>query len=135
MVRLERHPSGPRVFILGRRIHDYHLGLALGLAAAFAGAFGHDRIAPGLGLVGAWLVIKDWRDLFPRLRDTASWRLGIHRVPAPLRERRRFERLPGLAAAAALGIGAVNLASALTPNVAWRGRALLQIEPMQAVPL
>src|SRR2546423_5230743 len=107
MVRLERHPSGPRVYVLGRRIHDYHLGFALGLAAAFAGVLDHHRVAIGLGLVAAWLVIKDWRDLFPALRDTASWRLGIHRVPAPLRERRRFERLPSLAAAVALRVGAV----------------------------
>src|SRR5262249_4268375 len=74
-------------------------------------------------------------DLFPPLRDTASWRLLIHRVPAPLRERRRFERLPTLAAAVALAVGAVNLASALTPNVAWRGLLLLHVEPVEFVPL
>jgi lysyl-tRNA synthetase, class II len=135
MVRLERHPSGPRVHVLGRRIHEYHLGLALGVVAATVGVLGKDRAALLLALVAAWLVAKDWRDLFPRLRDTASWRLWIHRVPAPLRERRRFDRLPQLAAAVALAVGAVNLASALTPNVAWRGHLLLQVEPVESVPL
>ncbi len=135
MVRLERHPSGPRLRVLGCRIHEYHLGLALAAAAAIVGALGHDRLAIGFAATAAWLVAKDWRDLFPRLRDTACWRLGIHRVPAPLRERRRFERLPALAAATALAVGAVNLASALTPNVAWRGHLLLQVEPVELVPL
>jgi lysyl-tRNA synthetase, class II len=135
MVRLERHPSGPRLHILGRRIHECHAGLALVVAAATLAALDHDRLALGLAATAAWLVAKDWRDLFPRLRDTASWRLGIHRLPTPLRERHRFERLPTLAAATALAVGAVNLASALTPNVAWRGHLLLQVEPVELVPL
>jgi lysyl-tRNA synthetase, class II len=135
MVRLERHPSGPRLFVLCRRVHEYHLGLALALAAVIFGALDHDRVALALAALATWLVAKDWRDLFPHLRDTACWRLGIHRVPAPLRERRRFLRLPALAEATALAVGAVNLASALTPNVAWRGHLLLQVEPVELVPL
>jgi lysyl-tRNA synthetase class 2 len=135
MVRLERHPSGPRVHVLGRRIHEYHLGLAAAVIATTVGALGKDRAALLLFVAAGWLVAKDWRDLFPRFRDTAHWRLWIHRVPTPLRERRRFERLPSLAAAVALAVGAVNLASALTPNVAWRGHLLLQVEPVELVPL
>jgi lysyl-tRNA synthetase class 2 len=135
MVRLERHPSGPRLHLVGRRIHEYHLGLALAAAAAICGALDHDQVAIGLAGIAAWLVAKDWRDLVPHLRDTACWRLGIHRVPTPLRERRRFQRLPTLAAATALAVGAVNLASALTPNVAWRGHLLLQVEPVELVPV
>jgi lysyl-tRNA synthetase, class II len=135
MVRLERHPSGPRAYVLGRRIHEFHFGFAVAVVATVIGSFGKDRAALLLFLVAGWLVAKDWRDLFPPLRDTASWRLWIHRVPAPLRERRRFERLPPLAAAVALAVGAVNLASALTPNVAWRGHLLLRLEPVELVPL
>jgi hypothetical protein len=30
---------------------------------------------------GVWLVGKDWRDLFPSKRNTASWGLLPHRVP------------------------------------------------------
>src|SRR4051812_43687372 len=102
MVRLERHPSGPRFYALGRRIHECHLGLALAVVATALAALGKDRAAFCLFLAAGWLVVKDWRALFPRLRDTATWRLGIHRVPAPLRTRRRFDRLPQLAAAVAL---------------------------------
>jgi lysyl-tRNA synthetase, class II len=135
MVRLDRHPSGPRLYVLGRRIHEYHVGLALLLAALAMAVLEDDQVALALAATAAWLVAKDWRDLFPGLRDTACWRLGIHRVPAPLRERRRLERLPAVAAATALAVGAVNLASALTPNVAWRGHLLLQVEPVELVPL
>src|SRR5205814_354016 len=38
MLRLERHPFGPRVYLLHRRIHEYHLGLAI-LVALAAGSF------------------------------------------------------------------------------------------------
>jgi lysyl-tRNA synthetase class 2 len=44
-------------------------------------------------------------------------------------------RVPALAAAATFAIGLVNLASALTPNVAWRGHLLLQAVPIDDVPL
>ncbi len=135
MVRLERHPSGPRVYVAGRRIHECHVGVTLSAAAAATGVLGHGRAALALAALAAWLLVKDWRDLFPRLRDTASWRIGIHRVPAPLRDRERHRLVPALAAAGALVVGAVNLASALTPNIGWRGRLLLQLEPVEAVPL
>jgi lysyl-tRNA synthetase class 2 len=40
-----------------------------------------------------------------------------------------------LAGAIAFAIGVVNLASALTPNIAWRGHLLLQVLPVRAIPL
>jgi hypothetical protein len=43
--------------------------------------------------------------------------------------------LPNLAAFVALAVGVVNLASALTPNIAWRHHLLLHVTPVQAVPL
>ena len=43
--------------------------------------------------------------------------------------------LPRVAAAVAGGTGLVNLASALTPNVAWRGHLLLALEPVEAFPV
>jgi lysyl-tRNA synthetase class 2 len=46
-----------------------------------------------------------------------------------------MRRLPSFAGAIAFAIGLVNLASALTPNVAWRGHLLLQVMPVRAVPL
>jgi lysyl-tRNA synthetase class 2 len=46
-----------------------------------------------------------------------------------------MRRLPWLAGAVAFAIGLVNLASALTPNIAWRGHLLLHVLPLRAVPL
>src|SRR5260221_1459211 len=43
--------------------------------------------------------------------------------------------LPRLAAAAAGLIGVVNLASALSPNIRWRGHLLLDIEPVETIRL
>src|SRR5438445_13487459 len=43
--------------------------------------------------------------------------------------------LPRLAAAAAGLIGLVNIASALTPNIRWRGHLLLDFEPVEAIRL
>ena len=136
--RLQRHPRGPRVFVLGRRVHEWQLGAAVlaVLAVGRVAAWWHaSPVTVALAVAGAWLVAKDWRDVSAVRRDTSSWRLGIHRRAAPLREVRRAEGLPTFAAAVALTIGLVNLASALTPNVAWRGRLLLQLEPVEVVPL
>ena len=44
------------------------------------------------------------------------------------------EQLPGRRRPAAGVGGAVNLASALTPNIAWRRHVLLQVEPVEAMP-
>ena len=84
MLRLERHQLGPRVYVLGRRIHEYQLGLAILLLLA-VGAL-PDWVKPDdewsfAAIAAAWLVAKDWRDAFPSQRDTAAWRLGFHRRP------------------------------------------------------
>jgi len=129
MLRLERHPFGPRVYVLRRRIHEYHLGLAVLLALAVGSLFDEVEVGLATGLatfVGVWLVVKDWRDLVPSKRDSASWQLGLHRRAAPLRGLRRTESLPALAALAALTAGIVNLVSAATPNSGWRHRFLLR---------
>ena len=42
---------------------------------------------------------------------------------------------PALAAFAAALVGLVNVASALTPDIRWRGRLLLDVEPVEAVRL
>ena len=42
---------------------------------------------------------------------------------------------PALAAIAAALVGLINVASALTPNIRWRGRLLLDVEPVEAVRL
>ena len=137
MLRLERHPFGPRVYVLRRRIHEYHLGLAV-LAALAVGSF-FDVVDLGLAtglaaVVGVWLVAKDWRDLVPSKRDSASWQMGLHRRAAPLRGLRRTDSLPTLAALAALTAGIVNLVSAATPNSGWRHRFLLtNVESLEEI--
>jgi lysyl-tRNA synthetase class 2 len=139
IVQLERNPRGPRLYVLGRRTHECHLGLAL-LAADLAGWAA--RLWPlslwsgAVIAIAAWMIAKDWRDLVPsRLRDTGTWHLGIHGRFAPLRALRYADGLPTFAGAVTFAIGIVNLLSALTPNIAWRRHALLQLEPARAVPL
>ena len=43
--------------------------------------------------------------------------------------------LPALAAVAAALVGLVNIVSALTPNIRWRGHLLINFEPVQAIRL
>src|SRR5207244_319542 len=134
LVRIERHRLGPRLFLLGVRWHDWHLGALVLLLLALGAAAGrvHDTFPTGLAAaVGLWLIAKDWRDLTPRRRDTAAWRLGFHRRPFALRRFRRADPLPLLVAVAAATIALVALRSALTPNVRLLGHLLLKIEPVQ----
>ena len=48
---------------------------------------------------------------------------------------RLSDRVPALAALAAALVGLVNIASALTPNMRWRGHLLLQFEPIETMRL
>jgi lysyl-tRNA synthetase class 2 len=132
-VRIERHPLGPRVYLLGVRCHEWHLGLlilvALGVGA-LAGVV-HDGFTSVLAVGAAvWLVLKDWRDLTRRHRDTGAWRIGLHRPPATLRRLRRADSIPLLAGTGVAVVAMVNLLSALTPNIRWRGHLLLRLEPL-----
>ena len=137
MITLERHQLGPRVRVLGRRVHEWQLGVAVAVLGSTLRLTNvvDDAGAVLLGLAACWLVVKDWHDLFPSRRDTAAWRPLLHRRAAALRDVRRGDQLPGLAAAAAAITGIVNVCSALTPNVAWRGHLLLQVEPVTALPV
>lgn len=129
--RIEKHALGPRVYFLGRRWHDWHLGFLVLAALAIGALVGvvHDSFTAALVvLIGVWLIAKDWRDLTHHRRDTAAWRFGLHRRPHPLRTFRRADPLPLLIALAAAVIAAADLVSAVTPNVRWRGRALTHIE-------
>jgi hypothetical protein len=84
MVRLERHSLGPRVYVLGLRVHEFALGLGVvtvSLAGCVAEAWALTRRIEVAAALGGWLVVKDWRDLFPAKRNTAAWSLLPHRVP------------------------------------------------------
>jgi lysyl-tRNA synthetase, class II len=138
VLRIDRHRLGPRVYLLGARVHEWHIGVGLLLGIAIGGLFDRveDNVATGAAvLAGVWLVAKDWRDLFSAHRDTAAWRLGLHVRVHPLRAVRRADPLPKLAAVTAALAGLVNLASAVTPNIAWRNHLLLQVEPFEALNL
>jgi lysyl-tRNA synthetase class 2 len=132
MLRFERHALGPRVYFLGRRIHEWHLGLLVIPGAVAAALLG--QIGPGTAVVtailGAWLVVKDWPDLTRQGRDTAAWSLFVHRRPPPLRPGRHLDDIPVVAAVATAAVGIVDLLSAVTPNVRWRGRELMHLEPL-----
>jgi lysyl-tRNA synthetase class 2 len=137
LLRIEHHRLGPRVYVLGTRVHEWHLGAAV-LFALVAVATARPLDRDGLVfvvtlLVGVWLLAKDWRDLFPSQRDTAAWSLGLHARSAPLRAVRRAAALPKLAATVAVAAGLVNLASAVTPNIAWRNHLLRQVAPFEAL--
>ena len=85
MIKLERHRLGPRCYVLGRRIHEYQLGLAVIAAVVLmlvSELAGRSLITEGSAFLGGWLVAKDWRDIFPGKRDTAAWRLGLHKPPS-----------------------------------------------------
>jgi hypothetical protein len=84
VIRLERHSLGPRVYVLGLRIHEVGLGigvLAVSVAGYAAEAWGVTHRVEAVAAFGSWLVIKDWRDLFRSKRNTAAWGLIWHRVP------------------------------------------------------
>ena len=133
--RVERHALGPRIYVLGLRWHEWHLGLGLLALLALGLVVGvvHGMLLALLVASAAvWLIAKDWRDVSSRYRDTAAWRLGLHRPPLALRSVSRAEPLPALAAATVAAFAVVNLLSASTPNIRWRGHLLLHVE---AVPM
>jgi lysyl-tRNA synthetase class 2 len=133
MIRVEQHALGPRCFVLGRRLHEWHVGavlLALALLSTAADAF---LRAGTLAVLGAWLVAKDYNDLFPSRRNTTAWNLGFHRRPLALRARHRAAGLPGLCAALTVAVGAINVGSALTPELPARASLLAQLAPGELV--
>ncbi len=132
LLKLERHRLGPRVYVLGWRVHEWHLGLFVGTLAVAAGLLGWIGLVgtSALAIAGVWLIAKDWPDLTRSRRDTAGWRLWVHRRPLPLRPSGRFDDVPALAALATAIVGITDLASSLTPNVSFRGRALVHVEPV-----
>lgn len=134
MLRVERHDLGPRLYVLGLRVHECHAGIVLA-GAAMLTLFAEWPVPHlpvlALLLVGLWMLWKDWRDLFPGMRDKAAWSAGVHRPPAPLRARERGHWLAPFAGACAIAMGLVNVSSALTPGLHSRMRLLLELVPRE----
>jgi lysyl-tRNA synthetase class 2 len=131
-LRMERHPLGPRLHVFGRRLHEWHLGAAVLLAAvvaSIAGATFPWHLRAGAIAIGIWLIAKDWRDLTPRHRDTAAWSMWLHPRLPPLRTRRRAAWVAPLLGTLVAMTAAVNLMSALTPSLTGRLQSLRGIVP------
>ncbi|HYZ29588.1 MAG TPA: phosphatidylglycerol lysyltransferase domain-containing protein [Thermoleophilaceae bacterium] len=143
MIRIDKHELGPRLYVAGRRIHEWHAGLALLALPVVIPPLRWSIAGWTLALIGAWLFVKDWHDLFPSRRDTAAWRLAPHRPPRPLRRVRRGDWLPSFAGWLAALAGVINIASvlspegpaasAITPVAHGRGDLLLSVLP-EAIP-
>ena len=135
MLTLDRHPLGVRVYVLRRRIHEWHVGLVVLAFAAVVALIGRLGLGPPLliGLIGLWLVAKDWHDLTPTGRDATSWQLGIHRRPLPFRPSRHLDDVPAFAAVGVALVAIVDLVSAVTPNISWRGEVLMRVEPVDVM--
>ena len=82
-----------------------------------------------IALIGIWLIAKDWPDLTESTRDTTAWRLGLHRKPLRLRPSQQLDDVPVVAAFVVAVVAIVDLVSAVTPNVSWRGHLLVHVEP------
>ncbi|MFN8124154.1 MAG: phosphatidylglycerol lysyltransferase domain-containing protein [Thermoleophilia bacterium] len=109
---------GPRLYVLGRRVHECHAGLVL-LALAFAlhlAPHVPGGTVPVIAVLGAWMAVKDARDLVPRLRDTAAWGIGVHRSPSPLRPHPRGDMAPLALGLLVMAAGFVEAAYALHPG-------------------
>jgi lysyl-tRNA synthetase, class II len=133
---LERHVLGPRVHLLGRRVHECHVGLVLAAATVLCLARNvADLVVGSLAVVAGWLLVKDWRDLHPSTRDTAAWSLGLHRRPDGPAAPQVRDRVPVLAAAATGIVGAINVGSVMVGDLPARARAVLALAPAGEVRL
>lgn len=135
MIRVEEHPYGPRVYVLGQRVHEVALGLAvLGVIAALVvGRLVNvgDELIPFVAF-GLWLVWKDWRDLVPRWRNTSHHRrLGLHR-PAG---RACRPAAPRIAAAGTLTIALAEVIALVVPATTRAAELAAQVAPASSYAL
>jgi lysyl-tRNA synthetase, class II len=129
---MEHHEQGPRLFLLGLRVHEYQVGFLVLAAATAARALawiGPGQLLYALVIAGAWLIAKDWRDITPHRRDTGSWSLWFHRPVPLLRTRHRGSWVPQVLGTLVGAAAAINLASALTPSITHRLHALDRVVP------
>lgn len=123
-LRVEHHAFGPRVYVLGVRVHEWHLGCGVLLALLgidLAGILTGGLPAYAIGFLGSWLIAKDWRDLTGAQRDTGAWRLGFHRPRSELRTVRPGDWMPKLAALVVAATAVASFTSAVAPSLAFHG--------------
>src|SRR6476620_9138602 len=92
LLRVEHHALGPRVYVIGARIHECHLGcgvLLLLLDIDLGGGLSGGLAAVVLGSLGSLLIAKYWRDRLCAQADTGACRLGFDRPLSDLRPARR----------------------------------------------
>jgi lysyl-tRNA synthetase class 2 len=129
-ITIERNPLGPRLHLFGRRVHECHTGLMLaGVAILLMVSHAAEVAVGALGLLAAWLVVKDWRDLHPATRDTAAWSLGLHRRPDGVPAPPARDRVPAMASMATALVGAINVGSVLAEDMPQLARYLLAAAP------
>jgi lysyl-tRNA synthetase class 2 len=122
------------VYVLGRRVHEWHLGVGV---LALLGVLDLERALHGgpveylLAFVGVWAIVKDWRDLTPRRRDTAAWRIGLHRPRGELHAARRDDWIPAAAAIVVASTAVCSLATTLWPRVGWEGHTVASMTPVR----
>jgi lysyl-tRNA synthetase class 2 len=129
IISVEKHRFGPRVYVAGQRVHEVALGIGIVAVVGLllvSGAVHPDEAAMGALGVGCWLVWKDWRDLFPRWRNTSTHRrLGAHRFPGSANR----SSAPAVAAATALGLAMVELAALTTAPSSPPGELAAHVVP------
>jgi hypothetical protein len=84
MIRIDRHELGPRVYVLGQRVHECAVGAGVLATLAAGGLTERWELSRSVGATaafGAFLVVKDWQDLFPSRRNKARWSPLLHRLP------------------------------------------------------
>ena len=125
LLAIERHALGPRVHVLGRRVHECHLGLALAAVALRASSRAWPsrcarRCRGPRGLAARQGLAR------PASRHPRHRRVVARAAPPPRRRARAAGPRPRAAAGGGIAtavVGAVNVASALTPDLPRRGRA------------
>src|SRR5207247_7257818 len=80
VLRIDRHRLGPRVYVLGARVHEWHLGAVLLLGLAVGALF--DRVGVGVGSGVAlvtilWGLAADMGGVYRGRGLTLSWEQGL----------------------------------------------------------
>ena len=132
MLKVERHRLGPRVYVLGRRIHEWHLGLAVLAGDAVAACCTRWACSRSRNRAGRHLADREGLGR-PHAERTRHDCLAARPPPAAVATPpvATLDDVPAIAAVAVAVVALVDLVSAVTPNVTWRGHLLVHVEPVR----